>query len=92
MVEDPRGRLVETCVQILSILLDYTPPGDLVQKQKHRQVSATASQSKEGGAAVEGSMANLFCSFMSRLQLSEVRDRGCVCQQENSVVFLSMKD
>lgn len=82
MVDDPRGSLVETSIQLLAILLDYTPPGDLMRRQRQRQMSMRAqSQSSDAGGGragrastmeVEGGMANLFCSFVSRLQMSEV--------------------
>ena len=71
-------------MQFLSILLDYTPPGDLTRRQRNRHLASGGSHSRDSGAevnrssnieAVDGPMANLFCSFVSRLQLSEV----CVC-------------
>ena len=75
---------METCVQLLAILLDYTPPGDLLRRQKQRQVSIGGARGRDagagpgegsrsaGGETLDGPMANLFCSFVSRLQLSEV--------------------
>ena len=83
MVSDPRGHLVETSIQLLSVVLDYNPPGDLMLRQRHLQQTQTHShgrvaagrgeaQKPEALDSVEMGMANLFCSFVSRLQMSEV--------------------
>ena len=89
MVEDPRGALVEASVQLLFILLDYTPPVDIARSmQLKQQAQAAAARREEGGASegvgprrgvmtvVEPGMGNLFCSFLSRLHQNDVRICG----------------
>ena len=54
MVDDPRGNLVEAAIQLLFILLDYTPPADLARSvHQHQQRAAAAVAGSEGGV-VEG--------------------------------------
>ena len=71
LVRDPRGELVETSTQILSILLDYTPPAT-----QGRSYQATPTQPGRPGVQApslqEPGMGNLFCSFISRLHQNEV--------------------
>ena len=57
MVEDPRGDLVEALVQLLFILLDYTPPADIVRSMQLRQQAQAAAVSGEG-AEEEGAEVN----------------------------------
>ena len=83
MVDDPRGSLVEGAIQLLFILLDYTPPLDLARSMQQRQQAggdggmamAITGESPRGAATdlVEPGMRNLFCSFVSRLHQNDVR-------------------
>ncbi len=88
MVNDPRGSLVEASIQLLFILLDYTPPVDIARSMQIRQQQQQQQGEKGGGASAEGNssatavatregeetgMGNLFCSFLSRLHQSDVK-------------------
>lgn len=86
MVDDPRGSLVEASIQLLFILLDYTPPADIARSMQLREQAEASGPSKgsrgaDGSAlkkimgGVEPGMGNLFCSFVSRLHQNDV----CVC-------------
>lgn len=84
MVDDPRGNLVEASIQLLFILLDYTPPADIARTMQLRQQAGRGEaeggipQAKVAGdpkntAISEPGMGNLFCSFVSRLHQNDVR-------------------
>lgn len=90
MVDDPRGNLVEASIQLLFILLDYTPPTDITQSMQQREdasagdgVAITAGSPRET-SVMEPGMRNLFCSFVSRLHQSDVS----VKNKEQSVAVL----
>lgn len=81
MVDDPRGNLVEASIQLLFILLDYTPPVDIARNMQLQQQAHTAAAGGEGGSdpsdastsiGGEPGMGNLFCSFISRLHQNDV--------------------
>ena len=84
MVDDPRGNLVEASIQLLFILLDYTPPADIARTMQLQQQAsrgevegeipqAKAAEDPKNTAISEPGMGNLFCSFVSRLHQNDVR-------------------
>lgn len=82
MVDDPRGNLVEASIQLLFILLDYTPPADIARSMQLRQQTQIASGANiigsPSGTVMEPGMGNLFCSFVSRLHQNDVSMYMCV--------------
>ena len=79
LVRDPRGELVESSSQLLSLLFDYalpaasahgTPPAHVMGRGQH------APGIQEPG------MGNLFCSFVSRLHQNGVCETAVTVQIE----------
>ena len=74
LVRDQREDLTEVCAQLLSILLDYYPPGPTPPPPPTTTHSSVPEEGVTPAGVVqqESGLMNLFAAYVSRLHQNEV--------------------